>query len=263
MQKIEPAHFEDLFEQRLRQYDEDKKVLAVEAEAQSQLSEQIKDANTAFNAARAGDNSTREREKALQRLENAYNRYREIQGNINTGREFYNNLAKMVTRFRDQCKEFAYQRRLEAGRLEDELLSTDTMASLNLKQAQANSSLQDQKNREKENLLRNQYSSVPGGGTSGQSMPILEHQQPALTAPVPTRANVQPPPAAPTSTAGLWSPEAGINFSSPPPNAGIGQSQQQQQQQQYQPQQSANTGRSTGGRGGGGQWDATKGIRFG
>lgn len=118
MQKIEPAIFENLFEARLRRYDEDTTMISKEKQSQSQLAARIKEANAAFTTARRGDSSTKEREQALQRLENAYFKYKEIVSNLNTGRKFYNDLATIVTRFTDDCRNFAYQRRVEAGQME-------------------------------------------------------------------------------------------------------------------------------------------------
>ena len=243
MQNIEPAMFEDLFEDRLHQYDEEKNELKVEAGRQEDLLTEIKQANTAFVDARKGDNSTREREQALQRLENGYSKYKEIVGNVKTGRDFYNDLAKMVTRFRDQCKDFAYQRRLEAGQLEGEL--ADAMSALNLSRT---NSLQDEKQREN---LRNQYKARTAAAATATPK---QQQEPPLAAPIPTRVNVQPPPAASAPTPGLWSPGIGISFGAPAPN------NQQQQQAAQQPNGNA-TYPDPKARGG--QWDAGKGVRFG
>ena len=118
MQKIEAVHFEDLFEKRLQNYDDDRIMVNDEKEEQEHLSAQLQEANTAFVNVRRGDTSTREREQALQRLENAYVAFKEILSNLDTGRKFYNDLAKIVTRFRDECRDFRYQRRLEAGQIE-------------------------------------------------------------------------------------------------------------------------------------------------
>lgn len=120
MQKIEAGLFEDLFEKHLHQYDSERDMLAFEQKTQDQIEEQIREANRAFANARkgAGDSSTKEREKALQDLENGYLKYKEIISNIEVGRTFYNDLAKLVARFRDDCKNFVNQRRIEAAQLE-------------------------------------------------------------------------------------------------------------------------------------------------
>ena len=118
MQKIEAVQFEELFEIRLQQYDDDRLMVSDEQEEQDQLLLKLQEVNKAFVNARRGDNSSREREQALQRLENAYLKYKEIISNLDTGRKFYNDLANLVVRFRDECKDFRYQRRVEAGQLE-------------------------------------------------------------------------------------------------------------------------------------------------
>ena len=228
MQKIEPAQFENMFEERLERYEEDQKSIGKEREEQDEISSQLRDANTVFANARKGDTSTREREQVLQRFENAYVKYKEIISNLNTGRKFYNDLAKIVNRFRDDCKNFAYQRRVEAGQLESDL--SNAMSALNLSQA---TSLQDQKQRES---LRSHYSA---------KAPSSE----PLTAPTPTRAAVQPPTA---PVQGMWNPEMGIKF------AGVTTPQQQPTPANGNVHNPAypNT------RARGGQWDANQGLRF-
>ena len=231
MQKIEPAHFEDLFDQRLEHYDEDIKFVVSEASSQQQLVSQIKDANSTFATARKGDTSTLEREKVLQRLENAYLKYKEIISNVDTGRKFYNDLARIVTRFRDDCKSFAYQRRLEASALEGDL--ENAMSALNLNQTHV---LNEQKQRD---ALRSQYGSK---APSGEPMP----------APTPQRANIQPPPAVPASPKpGMWNPEMGINFGGAPAPPQQGQSSSVHNV----PYPQANVRP--------GQWDMSQGLRFG
>jgi programmed cell death 6-interacting protein len=117
-QTVVPAHFEDFFEQRLSKYDPDIEGLKSEAEEQERLTQQLTEANTAFVAARKGDTSSREREQALQKLENAFFKYKEIVSNLEVGRKFYNDLAKIVGRFRDGCRTFVQERKEEARRLE-------------------------------------------------------------------------------------------------------------------------------------------------
>jgi programmed cell death 6-interacting protein len=105
----------------------------------------------------------------------------------------------------------------------------DAMSALNI--AKTNS-LQDQKEREN---LRSQYST---------KAPATE----PLTAPVPTRPPVSPPPA----SVNMWSPEMGIKFGgpapAPPANANM-----------HHPAYPS----TRGGQVRGGQWSPEKGIRFG
>merc|ERR1712072_194718 len=120
-QIVVPAHFEDFFEQRLTIYDPDISGLKTESDEQDRLTSQLETANQAFVLARKGDTSSREREQALQKLENAYFKYKEIVSNLEVGRKFYNDLAKIVGRFRDGVKAFVYERREEAMRMESDL----------------------------------------------------------------------------------------------------------------------------------------------
>lgn len=118
MQPIQASQFEDLFEEKLHLYDTDLGMVAQEQRDQDDLTTQVHEANRAFTRANKGDVSTREREKALQELENGYLKYKEIISNIEVGRKFYNDLARIVGRFRDDCKTFVHQRKMEASQME-------------------------------------------------------------------------------------------------------------------------------------------------
>lgn len=118
MQNIEAVQFEALFDKRLQMYDADQDMVKDEAREQQEAIKRLQDANTAFVNARRGDQSTRQREQALQNLENAYYKYKEIIANLDVGRKFYNDLAKIVNRFRDESRSFAYQRKQEASQIE-------------------------------------------------------------------------------------------------------------------------------------------------
>jgi programmed cell death 6-interacting protein len=118
MQPIEASQFESLFEDHLRLYDTDLETITQERNDQNEIVSQVREANRIFIKARQGDSSTKEREEALQDLENGYIRYKEIISNIEMARRFYNDLAKMLGRFRDDCKAFVQQRRVEASQLE-------------------------------------------------------------------------------------------------------------------------------------------------
>ena len=118
MQPIEASQFENLFEVQLHLYDSDQEMLVQERKEQEEIAERVEESNEAFNRARRGDQSSKAREKALQELENGYLKYKELISNVEVGRKFYNDLAKIVSRFRDDCKSFVHQRRLEASQLE-------------------------------------------------------------------------------------------------------------------------------------------------
>lgn len=118
MQSIEAVQFETLFDKRLQMYDADQDMVQEEEREQLEAIKRLQDANAAFLIARRGDQSTKKREQALQSLENAYFKYKEIISNLDVGRKFYNDLAKIVSRFRDDARSFAYQRKSEASQVE-------------------------------------------------------------------------------------------------------------------------------------------------
>lgn len=112
-------HFEPLFESRLSsRYSTDRSLIPEETEAQQDLIGRLREANNSFNACRKGETISREREQALQSLENAYLKHREIMGNLDVGRKFYNDFARLLQRFRDECRVFVYGRRVQAGQVE-------------------------------------------------------------------------------------------------------------------------------------------------
>ncbi|KAL3427727.1 BRO1-like domain-containing protein [Phlyctema vagabunda] len=194
---LAPAHFEDFFEQRLTKYDADVEAVQIEAREQDKLMAELEATNASFVSARSGDTSSREREQALQKLENAFFKYKEIVSNLEVGRKFYNDLAKIVGRFRDECKTFVYARRDEAQRLESDL----NIPSL------SNLSLQQQL--DEENYPPRGYNNRPA------------EQHPPIPAPIPTRAPVAPmqsPPIMPQT----WAPEMGIKFGASGPGGGGG-----------------------------------------
>ncbi|KAJ9192145.1 hypothetical protein DTO021D3_5532 [Paecilomyces variotii] len=252
MQPIEASQFENLFEERLHLYDSDLEMLEQEQNEQDQIAAQVREANRAFTKARKGDSSTKDREKALQELENGYLKYKEIISNVEVGRKFYNDLAKIVGRFREDTKAFIHQRRMEASQLESDITNAAAMASLNISQSSF---------RPQHQLPTNHHPSPytqPPPDPQLQQKPTPQPQpqlQPLpsrpvmtgepLTAPQPTRASAVPPPVA---TSGIWSPEMGIRFGGAPAPASAAPSSTQPQTPGSAPMQ--------------GKWDPSRGVRF-
>ncbi|KAF3934762.1 Rhophilin-2 [Dactylellina cionopaga] len=118
LKPIEAADFESLFAQRLQTYDQYHSIHSEEQNKQDALIEKIKEANTAFLASRKGDDSLKEREAALQTLETAYSKHQEVIGNLDSGRKFYNDLAKLLARLQQEAKGFVYARKYEAEQME-------------------------------------------------------------------------------------------------------------------------------------------------
>lgn len=83
--KIEPAQFEDLFAEQLRQYDEYLKAVDKQEEEQHLLMKKIANANEEFLDARRFNPAVAKREKALQNLEQAYEKFQEIYTNLKEG----------------------------------------------------------------------------------------------------------------------------------------------------------------------------------
>ena len=122
--KIEPFHFETLFETRLTtRYSSERTLVQNESPEQSQLETRLRESNTAFLACRKTDTTTKEREAALQALENGYFKYREIVQNLDTGRKFYNDLAKLLGQWRERVKGRCLERMSEARVLEGDLVA--------------------------------------------------------------------------------------------------------------------------------------------
>lgn len=137
MQPVSATQFEGLFDNRLKKYDGDQDDLKREESEQDHLLGRVKDTNAAFQTAKKGDTSSKEREQALQNLENAYTTYEEIMRNLETGRKFYNDLSAITTRFRDECRNFVYARRTEAQNMEADV--STALAGLQLQQSNQHS----------------------------------------------------------------------------------------------------------------------------
>jgi programmed cell death 6-interacting protein len=119
---VVPAHFEDFFEKRLDSlYEQDMELVEKEAAEQEKVLGEVGKLDGEFQAqkTKAGDQGNREREAALQRLDNAYNKYKEIVNNVEVGRKFYNDLSRIVGQFRDQARAWVNKRRKDARDLEE------------------------------------------------------------------------------------------------------------------------------------------------
>lgn len=240
MQKIEASQFDSFFEERLKMYDEDKATLEHEGQDQQALLKRLSDANANFTVTRKGDTSTRERERALQGLEASYAKYKEIISNLDQARRFYNDLAKMVTKFRDECRGFVQQRRSEAQQIEADI--SMGMASLSLQNNRQAESLHQQKQQQQRQQQRQQQAQA--STSINQDEPIMgAPSREPLVAPKPQRPMV-PPPAGPVH-AGVWNPEMPINFA---PSGPAASDKTNGTAQNSKP---------------GGKWDPAQGVKFG
>jgi len=256
---IVPAHFEDFFEKRLDLfYEADMELVQKEATEQERLLDELVQINRGFESQKkvVSDKGIKEREQALQKLENAYYKYKELVSNVEVGRKFYNDLQRIVGGFRDNVRTFVTERRREAKMLEDEL-SMPPLNSLSLGGAG-----------------QQQPPPLQQAQSSGGYMHQHQQKQPLNSPPAeahiqtwaPANETVAPQPQPPRANAlqNMWNPELGIKFggdggpASPAPG-GMSQHQQQQQQQmppQHQQQQHPPAPAS-------GTWNPSSGIRFG
>ncbi|EMC97375.1 hypothetical protein BAUCODRAFT_68852 [Baudoinia panamericana UAMH 10762] len=233
MQPITASQFEHLFDDRLKRYDSDQNDLRQEDAEMVALAERIRSASHSFQVARQGDQSSREREQALQNLENAYAAYTQIVRDLETGRKFYNDLGAIVTRFRDECRNFVYTRRTEGQALESDL--SNAMAGMHLQQ-QNQQSLISEKNAQARTQQPQPQQHVP---------PTARMVEGAIAAPTPQRPQAQPPPvtAVQESPQTVWQQGMPMVFAGPKAAAGT-------------------NGGMNGATAVDGRWEPSKGLRF-
>ncbi|KAK4183359.1 pH-response regulator protein palA/prr-1 [Podospora australis] len=252
--QIVPAHFEDFFDKRLDSlYESELEAVEKERADQDKIVAEIQRANREFESQKrvVGESGNREREKVLQKLDNAYYKYKEIVSNVDVGRKFYNDLSRIVEQFRNQARNWVNERRKEARLLEDEL-SMPTLSSLSIQQPPISARDQSPPTQTYQSPTPSSYyTQTP----SRQPQPTRQavHASPPVEAHIQSWAdNVspqQPRPMPPiTARSGAWMPDMGIKFAGP----GGGPSSQGGSQQGNA---SNPSGRGT--------WDPNSGIRFG
>lgn len=119
---IVPAHFEDFFDKRLDSfYESELETVEKERADQEKTVADLQRANREFEAQKRsiGERGSQDREKALQRLDNAYHKYKDIVSNVEVARRFYNDLSRIVELFRNQARSWVNERRKEARALEE------------------------------------------------------------------------------------------------------------------------------------------------
>ncbi|KAF9223431.1 BRO1-domain-containing protein [Gyrodon lividus] len=112
--EVNPAMFADVSDGELAKYDKFIQGLAEGQKKQEELLEAIKSTNDQFLSSRKEDTSVKEREHALQYLDLAYAKYREITRNLEEGRKFYNDMANILARFKEACRVWSNARSQEA-----------------------------------------------------------------------------------------------------------------------------------------------------
>ncbi|KAH7120210.1 BRO1-like domain-containing protein [Dactylonectria estremocensis] len=223
-----PAHFEDFFEKRLDElYEPELDAVDKEAQDQERILGEVQRINREFESQKrqTGDRGNRERELALQRLDNAYFKYKDIVNNLEVGRKFYNDLNKIVGQgFRDVVRGWVAQRRMEARALEEEI-NMPPLASLNISHqpAQAQSPATQEQNpyanpmHHSQQSVQNPEASIQSwaGETMQQPRPVQPQQNPvgAMWNPeMGIKFGVPPGPGSGKQTPGTWNPNSGIKF---------------------------------------------------
>ncbi|KAF7986480.1 hypothetical protein HWV62_31277 [Athelia sp. TMB] len=112
---VTPAMFDDISTEELGKYDKFIQGIEVGRDKQAKLLEDIKAQNKVFLQSRKEDPSIKDREQALQALDQAYHQYQEITRNLSEGLQFYNDLAGILAQFKEACKAWSIQRSRELG----------------------------------------------------------------------------------------------------------------------------------------------------
>ncbi|KAF8923241.1 pH-response regulator protein palA/rim20 [Dissophora ornata] len=176
--KIEPAHFEALFQEQLRKYDGYKRMIREEKATQDDLLNAIQETNTLFLAPRKSSDVVRQREQALGSLEAAYQKYKAVQSNLNEGIKFYQRLETVLVNLRNNFRDHYFARKMEAK---------DYMSQ-----------------------VTDDYSIMDLNGSQPQS-PVRSNPSPYDAASAPPHSSLkQPQPSQPAS--GGWSPHMGLRF---------------------------------------------------
>ncbi|TFK40326.1 BRO1-like domain-containing protein [Crucibulum laeve] len=108
--EVQPSMFEDVSDGELAKYDKFLQELINMEQKQNVILTDIKNRNDLFLQSRRDDPSVKEREHALQSLDLAYFKYKEITRNLNEGFKFYNDLAGILSQFKEVCKTWSHQR---------------------------------------------------------------------------------------------------------------------------------------------------------
>ncbi|KAI0649086.1 BRO1-domain-containing protein [Trametes meyenii] len=116
---VQPAMFEDILDEELSKYDKFRVQLEENGEKQEELLRSVKERHAEFIRSRKEDAIVKERELALQSLDLAYHKYKEIVRNLEEGQQFYNDFSALLSDFRAACKDYAAARREEASLLTD------------------------------------------------------------------------------------------------------------------------------------------------
>jgi len=135
---VEPAMFEETLDAELAKYDKFKDAIEEGNEEQTQLLESIQTTYDQFILSRQEDESVKERERAMQSLDLAYHKYREIVRNLEEGLKFYNDLAGILGSYQEAAKEWVRTRRDDMSILAETIRSLDISSPADVNAAHTN-----------------------------------------------------------------------------------------------------------------------------
>ncbi|KAL7416997.1 BRO1-like domain-containing protein [Mrakia frigida] len=113
--EVRAEWFEGLFERELRKYESAREEMEGNGREVEVVLEEIRVQNEAFLASRRTSPTIKARENALQDLDLAYHRYREVVLNLTEGVKFYNDLLTLLTGYKNDCKEWVWSRRSDVS----------------------------------------------------------------------------------------------------------------------------------------------------
>ncbi|KDN53419.1 BRO1-domain-containing protein [Tilletiaria anomala UBC 951] len=177
---VQTSHFESLFHQEIRKYDKYLKEINHSAAAQEKKLEEITQLNNDFNTSRSVDTSTKRREKALQNLDLAHAKYKELSSNLVEGLNFYNSLAKLLNDFRQSLKEWHHARQFDVAQLTVSFAGTSlsSRAGANNRGAQPASASGEGSATRTRSSQRKGQDQKTGAGAQQQASSAQEQQQP-------------------------------------------------------------------------------------
>ncbi|CAA7266857.1 unnamed protein product [Cyclocybe aegerita] len=111
--EVTPEMFEDVLDEELAKFDKYLVEVAELRRKQTEILEDIQKRNREFLDSRKEDPVVKDREHALQSLDLAYFKYREITRNLDEGFKFYNDLAGILVQFKEVCKTWSLHRKHE------------------------------------------------------------------------------------------------------------------------------------------------------
>jgi len=121
---VKPVMFDDVSDEELVKYDKFIQGIEEGRGKQDELLEEIKARNQSFLLSRKEDSSIKDREHALQSLDLAYHKYREITRYLDEGLNFYNDLIAILSQLKEACKIWSNTRNQELHLLSHSLQPT-------------------------------------------------------------------------------------------------------------------------------------------